>query len=341
MGKSRDRKLKRALAVAFYRPKMNELSFNEWGVAIDKVYSDSNCTRKAFVIEDGRVLKNKDWSAEMWMGKYGLAKVVDPKNDYIYYTFVDQDGNLAQTKFSTYDKKAWARGKVVLKETGSSQVFLWDEDGLQEEFKVKGLPIEEKVKLYAGYRTHELNVFGGRKLVRLQTADNSFVVLDNDDFKVLPFKFDTIELSCNSKHFYTKDGDVEQGIIAVIDNEPKWLFGVTDDMAKKIERNYAEFLNLPDDLYGNRDVVANHLTLAMQSLRNDIANTQNKDIHELKESVEIFVAQASESIKEGIKRYKEQQDFDFEAGRTRAKLDKDTGEFENHVLKVYDEKIKE
>lgn len=232
-----------------------------------------------------------------------------------------------------------------MQETGTRQIYIWDEDGLQEEFKVKGLPVEEKVKLYSNYTSiyalKELDVFGGRKLITFQTADKSTVVLDNEDFKVLPFKFDTIGLSCNSKHFYTKDGDVEQGIIAVIDNEPKWLFGVTDAMAKKIERNYAEFLNLSFETYGNREVVSNYLTLAMQSLRNDIAKTQNKDIPELKKKVEVFVAQASESIKEGIKRYKEQQDFDFEAGRTRAKLDKDTGEFENHLLKVYDEKIKE
>lgn len=341
------RKIRKALAVMTYRPKMKELKFNAWGVAIDEVYDDKYCNRKAFVIEDGRVLKSKDWSAIMWMGKYGLVQAVDTKNDLIYYTFVDQNGNLGCKKFSSYDTKTWSRGKVVLQETETCQIFLWDEDGLQEEFKVKGLPIEEKVKLYSNYASNLLDVFGGRKLVTFQTADNRFVMLDNDDFQVLPFKFDTIGISCNDKHFYTKDGGEEQGVIAVIDNEPKWLFGVTDDMARRIERYYGEFLNLPTETYGNRAVVSNYLTLAMQSLRNDIATTKNENIPALKEQVEDFVEKARESIKKGVAEFKAQQDFDFEAGKTRAELDKDTEGIEKQLIETYDrnansdEKIKE
>ncbi len=337
----RKHRIKRAIKFASYKPKMDELKFNDWGVAIDEVYKDKYCNRKAFVIEDGRVLKGKDWSAVMWRGKYGLVQVVDAKKDILYYTFVDQNGNLGQKRFSTYDEKKWARGKIVLQESDTRQIYLWDEEGLQEEFKVKGLPIEEKVKLYSNYTSKVLDVFGGRKLITFQTADKRTVMLDNEDFEVLPLKFGTIGISCNGEHFYTKDGDEEKGIIAIIDNEPKWLFGVTDHMARRIEKYYGEFLNLPVETYGNRDVVSNYLTLAMQSLRNEVAKTQNKDIPELKNKVDKFVVDAAKAIERGVAEFKHQQDFDFEAGRTRAKLEKATGTYERSLLQAYDEKIKE
>ena len=246
---------------------------------------------KVFLFKREHKFVISKWDALDWCNDKGLVAGYDKRGNR-RYALIDKNGNVLDENGETRGKKVYYKkimdadsvmfddsNIMFLIEENTSQIYrldtkygdLWSKFTTKDGFSYKlKLTNDEELPSYLTDGGAEGKIFlwledvqGGSVLVDTESEQVAFVCSTEEIYRY-GVDSDSHEL------LVYRDRNGGEGVIISLKGTPAWCQNVDADLVRKLLNDHRDIANLPEQLYENKDLMANYIKIARESARREL-----------------------------------------------------------------------